>query len=91
MDQTLLGNWYAHSKTVHTADNFWACSGSDDKEYYGNVVNGDWFLSQCLSKGLNSLCVCVWGGGGGDDKHASGAYPTNGQLDLSPGIELATP
>ena len=38
-----------------------------------------------------TVCVCVCGGGGGDDKHASGAYPTNGQLDLSPGIELATP
>ncbi len=31
MVQTLLNNWYAQPETGHTADNVWACSGSDDE------------------------------------------------------------
>ncbi len=71
-DQAVLNNWYAHPETGHTADNVCPCSGSDDE-----WNPGQWRPIPLLVSRLGSEQFVT---GLDDGKHASGAYPTKGQL-----------
>ncbi len=83
MDQALLNNRYAHPETGHNAGQRLGMLRIRRRMKPCSMAT-----HSSLSASVRVWTVC---GGLDDGKHASGAYPTNVQLDLSPGIELATP